>query len=616
MKKATLLFAACTGLTVFSCEKNEVIDSSTEGNIITISAVMDDELVTKGDYEISGSKATFTWTDDDEFYRIVRVDNGDGTYGNYNHYTYNYSSGSGSSVNFTGSSVGAGYADLGFALYPSFKYRDNTGAGLDYKHSNTGFYLVLGNTIAYNASNPLKNVVPMMGVKDENTYTFKPLTGVIAINLANIPITATSVTLSTTDGGLSGQSARFCDKTNTLGSSDILGFLGPETLGLRKPWLPGTSKKYTFSAASFSTATFYFPIATSYAANGSSSPYTNFTITVKDSEDTTLKTISATGLNITVNRSEIVVLPTINCNYAGTGFTPSLTGDPSDIKAYYTLDKGTVTTVRAAAISTNSKTALDTAIPNSTSGTDVYAATSIGDAITVASGFSDSGRYYIGFKAYNGTTEVGYKIISTPVYYLKATDKAKLIKTHTMSYANGNGGAMTYGTMTLSMCADFTKGQIVLDDFDGLTSTSSTSRLSNSHTFFKAMKNGGTYWMGGDTSGYPFTNKATNVYNGNTYYGILSEGTLTFATNLDYPLFNYSVDGNAEHTSKIILFSNAASTSDGPTGLSFNYDGTNLNVVEKYVVVRFIGWFYNGSTITNSGGKASQPYASDVTITL
>ena len=615
MKKYIYTLLAFAAVMTISCQKedNNTIDENNGKEVIT--AVVKDELVTKGDYVIGGTTATFSWTTDDEFYRFVRADNGDGTYGNYNHYTYQYSSGSGKSVVFSGSPVGSGYADTGYALYPSFKYRTDTGATFGY-YSSSDLYLHFSGTIAYNSANPLKNIVPMLGKLDGTTYTFKPLTGVIAVPVSNIPATANKVVLSTTDQGLlNGYSARFCNKTDELGDYYIEYYLGPDTKGLRKCWISGTSATYTFDAGSITDATFYFPIATSYNSSEVSDPYTNFTISVKNGDDE-LASVSKSGLSITVDRAEIVALPTINCNYAGTKVTAAVTGTPSDIKAYFTTEKGTVTNVRAAAIASKTKDALNTAIPNSTSGTDITAGVDSGSAVTVADGFSTSGQYYIGIKAFNGTTEVGSYIVSDPVYFLSATDYAKLVKEHTMSYTNGNGGAMTYGTMTLTLSDDLTKGQFILSDFDGMTSTSSTSRLSDSHTFFKAMTNNSTPWMGGNGSAYPFTSNATNVYDGNTYYGILDSGTLSFATNINYPLFNYSVNGNSSNTAKIILFSNEGSTSDSPETLSFAYDGSTLSLTHTYIVVRFIGYFYNGSTVTSSGGYASKPYASNVSITL
>lgn len=598
MKKLIFTILAFASLFILSCQKEDGNTADENNRKDTFSAVVEDGLKTRGDYEISGSTAVFSWTNDDEFYRFVRADNGDGTYGKYNHYTYQYSSGSGSSVEFTGSSVGDGYVDTGFALYPSFKYRTNTNATFSYKNS-TDLNFAFNGTITYNSSNPLKNIVPMLGKLDGSTYTFKPLVGVVAVSLTNIPEEANKVVLSTTDKGmLNGYTARFCDKTNELGDYYINLYLGPETHGLRKCWIDGTTKTYSFEANSFAEATFYFPVATSYNSSDVSEPYTNFTVTVKKDDDA-LVTISKSGISLTVDRGEIVALPTINCNYAGTKVTATATGTPSEIKVYYTKEKGTVTSVRAAAISSKTKSALDTAIPGNTSGTDVFSATDLASAAEVTSGFSASGQYYIGIKAFNGTTEVGSYIITNPVYYLSATDKTNLCQELTILTTGTYGSnSMTNGKMEFAENDDPTEGQIKLVHFDGMANLATNQDMSADHLFFKST---GT-WMVSST--YPYA--AKKVLEGTEYIGTIINNRLSFPVTTSTPLFRYSVNGNVSQYADVILFSNDADASNAPTELAFTIGDTSITCAHTYIEARWIGYFYNGSTVTNTGGYATK----------
>lgn len=475
MKKIIIAFGTISIALIVcvSCQKEDAVAQNND-QLETLSAIVEDGLYTKGDYEISGSTAAFSWVSGDSFRRIVRSYDG-ANYGSYAYYTYTYSTGSGSTATFTGSSVGSAYVDAGFALTPydviMYTYTEH-----DYD-----FLLTMSNSNTYNVEHPLRNVVPLWGEKAGSTYTFKPLTGVIAVKLTNIPTSTTSVKLSSTDKGLSGKSARFNNTQDNLFFTKIPEFLGNSTLGLRKGWMTnGNSKTFTFAASSFvsqgNEATFYFPIATSYDTAGNPSPYTNFTVTISDGE--TEQVITKTGLSVTVSRGEIVVLPTINCNYIGTSLTANVNGNADDIKVYYTKTKGTVTHVRAAVLSSKSRSALDAAIPNNTSGTDILTATDSENAISV-SGFSASGAYYIGVKAFNGTTEVASYIVSNPVYYLGSATRSSMLKqfsTDGTSHSSGmlNGASVTTAiktTITFALSNDCTKGNIMVNEFAGNTFT-------------------------------------------------------------------------------------------------------------------------------------------------
>lgn len=497
MKKVLFLTLAISIAAVYSCNKESVTPNEPTSEQVTLNAVVDEGLKTKADYAISGSTATFSWESGDSFRRVVRSYDGE-NYGNYAYYTYDYTSGSGNDAVFSGSSVGAAYEDSGIALTPSDV--------VAYKGSTNDFYLYIAPSNTYTPAHPLKNIVPLFGELSGSTYSFKPLMGVIAVPVTNIPNTATSIVLSSTNGGLSGQSARFDDGSNSANTvyykETIKNYLGGESKGLRKAWLTGTTKTLTFSAGSFTSqdnaATFYFPIASSYNGSGTSTPYDNFTITVKAGEST-LATVTASGLSISVNRAEIVAFPTIDLSRKTNNAVVAITAeDASSIKAYVSSSKGSVTSVRLAIITTNSLAALNTAIPNSTSGIEIIGATDETSAVSIM-GELASGKYYIGYKAYNGDTELFSYIRPNPVYYLAPADKAAIVGT----YSHVTGPSCAYNTYMVPPTSNFTfisstsplSGNIMISNVDGTDCTTNipavligkvltmTSAYNYNHTF-------------------------------------------------------------------------------------------------------------------------------------
>ena len=582
MKKHIYTFLAFAPVLILSCQKEDNSSVNENDGKETLTAVVEDGLKTKGDYEISGSSATFSWTSDDEFCRFVRADNGDGTYGNYNHYTYLYSSGSGNSVEFSGDSVGDGYADTGFALYPTFKYRTNTGANFGYK-SSSDLYFQFNGTIAFNSSNPLKNIVPMLGKLEGATYTFKPLVGVVAVTLTNIPEEANKVELSTTDKGmLNGNTSRFCDKTNELGDYYINYYLGPATHGLRKSWINGTSKTYTFDANSFTEATFYFPVATTYNSSDESDPYTNFTVTVKKDDDA-IATISKSGISLTVERGEIVALPSINCNYFGTKVTTTLIGDPTNIKAYCSVAKGAVTHIRGTVLTSRSKDALDMAIPNNTSGVDLYAATTVETAVSMTGSLVDSGAYYIGVKAFNESTEVAANIY--PVYYIKATDITNYIGTFDggnlryvphfegskwcyigYDYGSGNGITATDDDLVIALSDNLEKGNVMVTNILGLKNDGTASS--------------GSFINNTTVDGHADISDATYAA-GSPVYGVLSGTKITFdvpSSQNAFVTYNGSPVYFANGQNLSVVFNIASATDAGTTTVTLTSATQNLSL--------------------------------------
>ena len=298
--KKYLIFVAAAAIALVSCKKEEapvIVPDTQEAEEmllpdVQLSAVIDNAQ-TKTDYTISGDKAVFEWTEGDQIWRLVRKfteENEVRTYSNYDHYTYYSSNLSGASATFTGSAVGATYDDTGFAMYPAGVFTHSTGT------SNLTFGLPA--TSAYDAAAPLKNLVPMIGKLDGETYTFKPVVGVIGIRMTNIPADATSVSISSTSGGFSGNSVTMTGVTNDAYRTNINNLVGPDSNGLRNNWYTaGTSRTLTFSNLDPSqTYRFFFPAPTG--------TYTDLTITVMNGSST-LAVVNASGISLAISRAKI-----------------------------------------------------------------------------------------------------------------------------------------------------------------------------------------------------------------------------------------------------------------------------------------------------------------------
>ena len=216
-----------------------------------------------------------------------------------------------------------------------------------------------------------------------------------------------------------------------------------------------------------------------------------------------------------------------------------------------------------------------------------------------------SGVVYLTWYAVDSSSEnYVYDQGRTKVYYINKTDYDKYVKSHTFHYGETSAaGAWKYGTIEFGLSDDPTKGQLILKDVDGMTSVAANTRLTADHPLWTAM---GT-WLAHGTGDYAYS--SDRVSNGNTYYGVINNNRLSFATSSDFEFFNYSVDGVSGHTAKVIIFSNDGSTSDLPEELAFDITSDKLTLAHDYLVARWIGYYWNGSTVTNSGGRASKPLA-------
>ena len=299
--KKIVYFIAFAALTLCACTRSESelpLSSPETTGVQTVSAVVNDYL-TRSDYSISGSEAAFSWTEGDAFYRLVRKYNDDHTAcTTYDHYTYSLSKIDGNKTYFQGSAVDTdNYHDSGYALYPAGK---SNGSIFAYYTGTNALYFYLNDTTVYNASQPLKDIVPMVGKLNDagDGYEFSPITGVIAVNVKHIPANATSISLSSKSGGFSGSSVLMTSNTATTYPTNITNLVGPESKGLLNSWFTaGTAKSYTFSGLNHADSyTFYFP-----APVGT---YKKLTVSLF-AGDEEIKRVSAKKINLEIVRAKI-----------------------------------------------------------------------------------------------------------------------------------------------------------------------------------------------------------------------------------------------------------------------------------------------------------------------
>lgn len=482
MKKYYYILLAFGALLTVSCNKETedtaiaVVETS---DIVTMNAVVN-ERFTKTDYTISGSDATFEWSSGDSFYRLVRVDNGDGSYGNYNHYTYNLTSGAGESdATFSGSSVEDGYDDSFLALYPAYK---TNGATLGYTAKSSTFYFEINEELVYDKDNELKDIVPMIGTLSGDTYTFAPVMGVIAITATNIPSTATSLTISSTSGGMSGKSVTITSDSDSK-YRNFVSNLGITTgQGLRMGWFTaGNAKTYTFSGLDpAETYTFYFPVPTG--------TYANLTVTLNDAEGE-LGSVTKNS-STTVSRGVITnITNTISfdnakyCNVA-------ISGNPTSFSAYVASKSASISYVKVGIASTT-----DAALTAAASGTTI-SSTGVGNAVAMSGDLSTSGKYYIGYVGYNSSDN---SIIegTVPCYFITSADNSQFPGTY---YVGGNSSY----SLTLSASSDASLGNVC---FTAYTTWSLTGHI---YGYYDASASTLTI----DDS------QMFDIYNSSTYYGI------------------------------------------------------------------------------------------------
>lgn len=371
MKKHLYSIALICAVAAIACNKEEnTIQGSNEGKVESLTAIIVEDVATRTDYTSAG---VFSWSEGDAFARLGRNST-------YNTSIYSAESGIGgkASGTFTGT------AQTGACSYAIYPVSASNGANITVDETQGSLYLTRPSTITYNVSNPLKDLVPMLGKLSGSVFTFYPISSVIGFHATGIPSTVTSITLTTkTDTkGLSGKSVLLTSKSNP--DEGIAG-LNMESVGWKREWMASNDTGVTleFVANSFSEADFYFPVP-------SSTTYEGLTITLK-SGDTVSKTIT-TSRSIAVGRGQIIILPSISCSFVPP--TATVSGDLNARVASFTMHdaekiKYAVTTSSTATLSSLSST--------------------VTTESSVSLAPSSTGTYYLVYQGYksDGTTEVG-----------------------------------------------------------------------------------------------------------------------------------------------------------------------------------------------------------------
>lgn len=198
---AIAAFALC-----LSCSKSieepsngDVSEIQDVSDIVTVKAVISEDISTKTDYAIDWENhtAVFSWKGTEVFSRMGF----NGGYINRKEYTGTADDSGETQLTFTGEDV---TNDTGFAFYPGV----GSFGGMSWGTGSGYLKISIPSTTAYDASNPIKGFIPMMGKLNSagDLYEFIPLTGVLAIRMTNIPAEATQITISSpgTSGGFAG----------------------------------------------------------------------------------------------------------------------------------------------------------------------------------------------------------------------------------------------------------------------------------------------------------------------------------------------------------------------------------------------------------------------------
>lgn len=296
-----------------------------------------EDLTTKTDYTTSGSTATFKWSGTETFGKLVRAYSGT-TYSTYSAINYTSTSELDSADGeFSGDAVADGFEDSELAFYPVNK---GNGANVSFPTSGSDFKITLAEELTYAPANPLKDIVPMVGKLSSDSYSFKPLTGVLAIKATNIPTTTTKITISSTGKGLSGTTGLITGHTSSAYKASLQSQLYDAAAGIPLSWFSSAAtKSYTVSGLTpTNTYTFYFPIPTGTLPDLTITFYKNSTV---------LYTVT-TSQSITITRGHITPLPLITMpqykvTVGGTSTAPTGTLYRQNATVFFTVSNSSET---------------------------------------------------------------------------------------------------------------------------------------------------------------------------------------------------------------------------------------------------------------------------------
>ena len=461
MKKIFFL-TSIVSLLFVSCTKESGLVPEVKERVSLKASIED--LTAKTDYTISGSTATFKWSGTEVFGRLIRATADETTFTTYS--TIDYTSTSeldAASGVFSGEDISAGYADSELAIYPINK---TNGANVSFPTSGTNFTLTLNESLTYDAANPLKDIVPMIGKLDAASYTFKPLTGVLAVKATNIPSTANKITISSTGKGLSGTTGLITGQTGSGYKSSLQSQLYDAAAGLPLTWFSSAAtKSYSFSGLSpANTYTFYFPLPTGTLSD----------LTVTFYKDNTVLYTVTTNTDITITRGHItplklITMPKYKVTVGGTVTAPVATFYRENATVFFTVSASADELAKASYI----KGMKFTHDPNA--GNDNITLYSL----TSSAGLSGSGLRYLHYVvapvAYKGGTcaevpdgEIIFRG-KVPFYFLSSDDNTSLIGTYTQTGGNDNkwGSSSKTNVVKIAVSDNIALGNIMITHFCG-----------------------------------------------------------------------------------------------------------------------------------------------------
>lgn len=448
----TALLVSCNKTEQFAPEKEQANVVENE-KVMTIAATIEE---TKATYTDTG---IFSWENGDEISYILRnVDE---------HYDGNTltTSGSGSTVTFTGSTTATNYTAVDLAFYP--KNRGQEGVNNNtLTVNNTGSVKTLQASLAGTITareDRLSRIIPMIGKKTGvdpsgtvEQYHFYPVTGILKVSFTGLPATANKIRLDMPDNATYALNGTFNIDTSR------------ETPEIKESDCVGTKwgqKHINFTYAS-STDAFYFPIPTGTIPAGK--------LTVSVSDGTNIIYSVTCKKEITLNRGEITELPSITL----CPVLVSASGTSSAIIANLTFGDPTA---KAKVVLAESISAGQTLIDNEDASVQTLTETGPTTALS-ADNVSGSKQCYIVVRTYD-SSEKTRGTYSVPVYTLSTTDAELLGQyTHTTSSTCKAGGSVDIpgeASFTIVVSDNPTTSNMMVSEFDGMTCTSKVPGIYN-----------------------------------------------------------------------------------------------------------------------------------------
>ena len=563
MKKLLLYTLAISTLAI-SCRKTDFLDNVSNGDVVEFKATIDEKADTKSNFDLDATSGTFYWTGIEEISWMYKISASPHDYFQQNVLTSKTSADSKeTSLVFSGSTVENGTA---YAFYPTWKTSPDRGIGWSSNNKDNSsifaWRLYLPETIEYNETAPLKDVVPMIAEQNgSGDFVFTPVTGIIGVHVKNLPSAARKITLSSTGSSLSGWYflTSYVDNVATNLST-------VRSTGLTTEMSEGSSdvKTITFtSGLDKEEHAFYFPVSVG--------TLNDLTISIKGSDDSVLQTVTY-GKSITTARAVISDLPLMDLAKA-TNLV--ITGTAADPFAHLEKFGPDAVSARYAVSTTeeDAKTAVTTGTAFAGSGTE--------NKVSIAQ--ATSGRYFIAYQVLNSSSEVIYTG-SKEFYYLADTEAAGTYKFDALyclaAFDRKAWRDLTSSTdnrLVLQISDDPTKGSLMITDYLGLeyngTVTNKNLTNSSSNSVFGLNHVGDylpkSYLTGTFSAGAPVYGWL-NSSNNYIYFDNTANQTLFYYNSVAYTLRN----GIANQPGFIFVYNKAVS----PVKITYG-STTNLTLV-------------------------------------